>query len=109
MIKNAKVLKDASFDEEIQGDMPVVIDCWAEWCGPCKQMAPIIDELAAKYEGKVKIFKASIDDCPDGIREYGVSALPTVLFFKGGKISDKSVGLKTKKELESNIKKLLEE
>lgn len=109
MIKNARVLKDANFDEEIHGDIPVVIDCWADWCGPCKQMAPIIDELSVEYEGKVKIFKASIDDCPDSIREYGVSALPTVLFFKSGIITDKLVGLKTKKELEDNIKKILGE
>jgi len=84
---------DASFEQEVlQSDVPVVVDLWAEWCGPCRMIGPIIEEMSSEYEGKAKMVKIDIDENPEVPVKYGVRNIPTVLFFKGGEVVDKQVG-----------------
>lgn len=103
----AMQVTDASFKELLNGDLPVVIDFWAEWCGPCKMISPVIDELATEYEGKVVIGKVNVDENEDLPVEYGIRSIPTILFFKNGELVDKHVGGTTKAVLEEKIKELL--
>ena len=103
----AKEITDANFKELISGDKPVVVDFWAEWCGPCKMIAPLVEELATEYEDKVLIGKVNVDENEDLPVEYGIRSIPTVLFFKNGELVDKHVGGTTKAVLEEKIKALL--
>ena len=93
--------------ELIASGKPVVIDCWAEWCGPCRQIGPFVDELAAQYEGQVTIGKYNVDEGEDISGEYGIRNIPTLLFFKDGQLVDKHVGSANKAQLEEKVKKLL--
>ena len=104
----AFVFTDDNAAQEIQSGKPVVIDCWATWCMPCKRIAPIIDELAAEYEGKVLIGKYNVEDGNDLTSEYGIRNIPTLLFFKDGKqVGERTVGAQPKAEIEARIKELL--
>lgn len=85
---------------------PVIIDFWAEWCGPCMRLAPIIEELAAEYEGKVVIGKYNVDDESDLSTEFGIRSIPTLLFFKDGNLVGRNVGSATKKDIETKIGEL---
>lgn len=100
-------ITDASFKDLINGDLPVVLDFWAEWCGPCRMISPFVDELATEYEGKVVIGKVNVDENDELPGEYGVRNIPTILFFKGGELVDKHVGAATKAVLEDKVKSLL--
>lgn len=100
-------ITDASFKELINGDLPVVVDFWAEWCGPCRMIGPFVDELATEYEGKVIVGKVNVDENDELPSEYGIRNIPTILFFKGGELVDKHVGAATKAILEDKIKALL--
>jgi thioredoxin 1 len=92
---------DENFDNEvIESDKPVLVDFWAEWCGPCKALAPIIDEIASDNDGKVKVGKIDTDANRDVSLRFGISAIPTVILFNKGEIVDKFVGLKPKKDLQ---------
>lgn len=93
--------------ELIASGKPVVIDFWAEWCGPCRQIGPFVDELAAQYEGQVTIGKYNVDEGDEVSGEYGIRNIPTLLFFKDGKLVDKHVGSANKAQLEEKVKKLL--
>ncbi|MBR6758241.1 MAG: thioredoxin [Bacteroidaceae bacterium] len=93
--------------ELIASGQPVVIDFWAEWCGPCRQIGPFVDELAAEYEGRVTIGKYNVDEGDEISGEYGIRNIPTLLFFKGGQLVDKHVGSANKAQLEEKVKKLL--
>ncbi|MBR4070154.1 MAG: thioredoxin [Bacteroidaceae bacterium] len=93
--------------ELIASGKPVVIDFWAEWCGPCRQIGPFVDELAAQYEGQVTIGKYNVDEGDEISGEYGIRNIPTLLFFKDGKLVDKHVGSANKAQLEEKVKKLL--
>lgn len=86
-------LTDSNFDEMIQaGDKPVLVDFWAEWCGPCKMIAPVVEELANDYDGKAVIGKLDVDSNPGVSAKYGIRSIPTLLVFKDGKIVDKQIG-----------------
>lgn len=103
----AFAFNDENSKPEIESGRPVVIDFWAEWCIPCKKIAPIIDELAEQYEGRVKIGKYNVEESSDVATEFGIRSIPTILFFRDGKLVDKNVGSISKANLEEKINALL--
>lgn len=101
---NIVSLTQQSFASEVlQSPIPVLVDFWAEWCGPCKMIAPILDELADEYEGKVKIAKVNIDEQQTVAAEYGIRAIPTLLLFDKGQVADQIVGLRSKRDLKASF------
>ena len=100
-------ITDSNYKEILAEGKPVVVDFWAPWCGPCKMVAPIIEELAAEFEGQVIIGKCDVDDNSDVAAEYGIRHIPTVLFFKNGEIVDKQVGAVAKPVFVEKVKNLL--
>lgn len=98
---------DANFEELVNSGKPMVLDFWAEWCGPCRMVGPIIDELAAEYEGRVIIGKIDVDNNNDVVGQFGIRNIPTVLFFKDGKLVDKQVGAAQKGAFAAKIDALL--
>jgi|TARA_B100000959_G_scaffold254072_1_gene285477 thioredoxin 1 len=95
---------DANFqDEVLNADQPVLVDFWAEWCGPCKMLGPVIDELAGEYEGKAKIGKIDIDNNRDAAVQYGIQSIPSIIIFKNGEVVNKFVGISPKDELAGAI------
>ena len=103
----ALIVTDENFREVLNGDNPVVLDFWAEWCGPCRMVGPIIDDLAIEYAGSVTIGKVDVDDNNDVVAEYGIRNIPTVLFFKGGKVVEKQIGAAPKSVFIEKINRLL--
>ena len=93
--------------EVLQSAEPVLVDFWAEWCGPCKMIAPVLDELAGEYAGKVKIGKVNIDEHQAVAAQYGVRAIPTLLLFKGGQVAEQMVGMRSKKDLKASIDRVV--
>ncbi|MCK9155472.1 MAG: thioredoxin [Paludibacteraceae bacterium] len=100
-------ITDADFQEKINSNTIVVVDFWATWCGPCRAVAPIIDELSKEYEGKALIGKVDVDDNPEVCEKYGIRNIPTILFFKNGVLADKQVGSVPKTALVAKIESLL--
>lgn len=97
------VLTDATFDETIKSDKPVLVDFWAEWCGPCKMIGPSVEELAHDYEGRAVIAKLNVDENPQVTARFGVRSIPTLLVFKNGQIVDKQVGAVPKSVLAGKL------
>lgn len=99
---------DENFDDEIMNsDTPAVVDFWAEWCGPCKMVAPVIEELAKDYQGKIKVAKMDVDQNRTTPTKFGVRNIPTLIFFKGGEVAQTIIGAQPKSSIEDELKKLL--
>ena len=101
----AKALEitDANFEEVINTDQPVLVDFWAEWCGPCKMIGPVVEELAEDFDGKAVIGKVNVDENPETAAKFGIRSIPTLLVLKGGEIVDKQVGAVPKNVLSQKI------
>lgn len=101
-------LTDSNFEELVlKSDKPVLVDFWAEWCGPCRQVAPIVEELSKEFEGKAVIGKLDVDSNFDVTSQFGIRNIPTILFFKGGEIADKQVGFAPKEALVAKLEALM--
>ena len=97
-------LTDANFQTEVlKSDVPVLVDFWAAWCGPCRAIAPIISELATEYVGRAKVGKVDVDTNPKVSMDYGVRSIPTLLFFVGGEVRDQMIGAASKRELQKRL------
>jgi len=96
-------LNDSNFDQIIATDKPVLVDFWAEWCGPCKMIGPVVEELAGDYEGRAVVGKLNVDENPQTAAKFGIRSIPTLLVFKGGQIVDKQVGAVPKSVLNQKL------
>lgn len=96
-----------NFETLKNGELPLVVDFWATWCGPCRMIAPIVEELAKEYDGKIVVGKCDVEENDDIAAEYGIRNIPTILFFKGGQVVDKTVGALNKAKLEEKFQTLL--
>jgi thioredoxin 1 len=107
-MSNEIQLTDANFEAEVLNSaQPVLVDFWAPWCGPCRMIGPVIEELAKEYDGKVKVCKLNTDEAQDTAGKYQISAIPSILIFKGGKVVQQLVGLQPKEELKKHLDALL--
>lgn len=103
-------VNDATFDKEVlQSEQPVLVDFWAAWCGPCKALAPIVDDVAASYAGRLKVMKMDVDRNSSTPMRYGIRGIPALLLFKGGKVADQIVGYVPKDTIEKSIVRVLQE
>jgi len=104
----AHEVNDSNFEDlVVKSDVPVVVDFWAEWCGPCRMIAPIMEELSKEFEGRAKIVKCDVDTNPGVAAKYGIRNIPTVLFFKNGQVADKQVGAVPKPNFVNKLNALL--
>jgi len=106
--KNIVQVTDESFQKDIlESEVPALLDFWAAWCGPCRAIAPVIDELAGTYEGKLRVGKMNVDENPKTPGKYGIRAIPTLIFYKNGEVAEQITGAVSKSQIEETIKKLL--
>jgi thioredoxin 1 len=100
-------INDTNFESEvIQSNLPVLVDFWAEWCGPCKMIAPLLDEIATEQAGQVKVARVNVDTNPVLAARYGIQSIPTLLYFAGGEVRDKTIGVTGKRTIVSKLEKL---
>ena len=107
---NEKIVhvSDSTFDEEVlKSDIPVLVDFWAEWCGPCKMIAPVLDEIADEYDGKLKICKVDVDSNPEIPPKFGIRGIPTLIVFKGGNVEATKVGALSKTQLSEFVQEVV--
>jgi thioredoxin 1 len=106
--KNIIEISDGIFDQEVlKSDLPVLVDFWAPWCGPCRAIAPVIEELSAEYTDKLKFAKCNVDDNPKTPSQFGIRAIPTLIIFKAGKVSEQITGAVSKSQIAAAINKVL--
>lgn len=103
----AQVITEANVAEVLSSGLPVVIDFWATWCGPCRVLAPTVDEVAAEMEGKAIVAKCNVDDCENIAMTYGIRNIPTLLYFKDGQLADRTVGVVSKADIIAKIESLI--
>ena len=98
-------VNDGNFEDQVlKSELPVLVDFWAEWCAPCSMIAPVVEEIARKYDGKLRVCKLNVDEGPNTASRYGIMAIPSLLIFKSGEVVDKIVGVVPKKTLEEKIR-----
>ena len=102
-----KIITDANFAEIINTDQPVLVDFWATWCGPCRALAPVVEELAHEFAGKAVVGKCNVDDCDDLPMNFSIRSIPTLLFFKNGQVVDRIVGAAPKADIAARLNALL--
>ena len=107
MAEKAINLTNENYESILNSTEPVVVDFWATWCGPCKMVSPVIEDLASEFEGKTAVCKLNVDEMPDIAAQYKIMSIPTVMIFKNGEIVDKAVGVRTKEEYQNMIKNAL--
>lgn len=104
---NVKTLTDDNFEDEVlNSEEPVLVDFWATWCGPCRQIAPIVEDLADEFEGRATVGKVDVDENPQVAQQFGVRSIPTLLFFKDGEVQEQVVGASGKKPLKETLEEL---
>ncbi len=105
-----KIVTDANFEDEVlNSDIPVLVDLWAVWCGPCKMIEPSIKEIAEKFSGKLKVAKLNVDENPQTATQYGVRSIPTLLFFENGELKDQLIGALPKKQIADKVENLFKD
>ena len=101
-------IDDGNFDSEVlESDLPVMVDFWAPWCGPCRAIGPVVEELAGEFGGKIKFTKCNVDDNPVTPGKFGIKSIPTLIFFKDGKVMEQIIGIVAKSKLEETLNKML--
>lgn len=101
------IATNENFAELLKGDQPVLVDFWATWCGPCLALSPVVEEIAKEFDGKAVVVKCNVDDCNDIAMQYGIRSIPTLMYFKGGEMVDRSVGVVPKADIEARLNKLV--
>ena len=100
-------LNDATFDQAVAASPVLLVDFWAPWCGPCRMIAPVIEEIAAELSGKITVAKVNVDDCPAASSHFGIKSIPTMIFFKGGEKKDQTVGVSGKADIVRRLEALV--